>query len=92
MDEPSTAAGIMGANVFGPEGERLGQIEDIHFDVVDWKILAVMIGHGGFMGLGEEVDPLDWRLLRWDAELEGYVTGVPLDDEGDAAPAGLAPA
>lgn len=91
MDQPATATAILGAAVFDAEGERLGQIEDLHFDLVDFRILAAVVGHGGFMGLGEAQDPIDWRLLRWDDGLGGYVSGVTLsDDDPDQAPPGPA--
>ena len=93
MDQPATASAILGAAVFDAEGERLGQIEDLHFDLVEFRILAAVVGHGGFMGLGEERDPLDWRLLRWDDGLGGYVTGIALsDDEPDGIVPGPGPA
>lgn len=93
MDEPVTTADVIGAPVFGAEGERIGQIDELIFELVNYRITAAVIGHGGFMGLGESHDPLPWEMLRWDGGLGGYVTGVPIEEDGDEAlaPGPMAP-
>ena len=92
MDAPVTTKLIIGAAVFGADREQVGVIEELLIDPLSGRIAGAGVAHGGFFGLGESEDPVPWDLLRWDGELEGYVTGVPLDDDAEAGPVTLSPA
>ncbi len=43
---------LMEANVIGAEGESIGNVEDVLIDQ-DGRIIAVVVGIGGFLGIGE---------------------------------------
>ena len=92
MDTPVTTRIIIGAPVFGPDRGQVGEIEELLIDPVQGRIVGAGVAHGGFMGLGESEEPVPWELLRWDGELGGYVTGVPIGEDEVAPPGGVAPA
>ncbi|MDX1655485.1 MAG: PRC-barrel domain-containing protein [Candidatus Competibacteraceae bacterium] len=59
------AGDLIGQEVFGLQGESLGEVRDI---VLDWqrgKIVYVAVAHGGLLGLGEELLPLPPELLSF---------------------------
>jgi sporulation protein YlmC with PRC-barrel domain len=45
------ASNFKGTDVMGPEGERIGTIDDILFSR-DGKVVAYVVGVGGFLGIG----------------------------------------
>ena len=92
MDAPVTTKVIIGAAVFGPDGVQVGSIEELLIDPLQGRIVGAGVAHGGFLGLGESEEPVAWELLRWDAELEGYVTGVPVENDAEPSDGPLAPA
>src|SRR5262249_15972444 len=46
------AKDLMGAGVFGPDGKKVGNVEDLILDDQQ-KIAGVVVGVGGFLGIGE---------------------------------------
>lgn len=58
-----TVSKIMGYQVKNPNGETLGEIEDIVLDVSEDRIAYVVIAFGGFLGLGEELTPVPFSAL-----------------------------
>lgn len=46
------ASGLMGADVRGADGESIGSVDDLLLDT-DGQIQAVIIGIGGFLGVGQ---------------------------------------
>ena len=52
-----------GTNVLGPDNEKVGDVNDLLFDK-DGKILAVIIGVGGFLGIGEKDVALEMSALQ----------------------------
>jgi hypothetical protein len=87
-------SGLMGADVQGADGEDIGTVNDLLLDR-DGQILAVVVGVGGFLGIGEKDvaianDQLNFVLAQEAAAADG--AAAPAD--GTAAPAatGTAPA
>ena len=54
------AKDLMGAGVFGPDGKKVGNVEDLILDK-DQKITGVVVGVGGFLGIGEKRVGLTWQ-------------------------------
>ncbi|MBB3948810.1 PRC-barrel domain-containing protein [Aureimonas jatrophae] len=46
-------SGLMGAQVFGADSERIGEVTDLLLDR-EGRVIAVVVGIGGFLGLGEK--------------------------------------
>ena len=66
------ASNIIGESVYngaGDEAENIGDVNDIVFDA-DGNIQAVVIGVGGFLGLGEKHVAIEYDLVKW-AERDG---------------------
>ena len=47
------ASNLMGKSVLGPNNERIGDINDLVL-AQDGKVIAVVVGVGGFLGIGEK--------------------------------------
>jgi sporulation protein YlmC with PRC-barrel domain len=52
------ASKFKGTNVLGPNNEKVGDVSDVLFDK-DGKVLAVIVGVGGFLGIGEKDVAID---------------------------------
>jgi sporulation protein YlmC with PRC-barrel domain len=57
------ASKLIGASVRNDANERIGEINEIILDK-DGKVAAVVIGVGGFLGIGEREVALDFKSLR----------------------------
>ena len=57
---------FMGTDVMGAKNERIGDVKDMLFDK-DGKINAVLVGVGGFLGIGEKNVAIDFKSFQWDA-------------------------
>lgn len=58
------ATSYLGKNVFGPDGEHIGDINDIVVDPRPGASALVVIGVGGFLGLGEKDVAMPLSSLR----------------------------
>jgi len=57
------ASYLIGANVTNMANETVGEINDLVLDK-DGKIVAVVVGVGGFLGIGEREVALDYKSLN----------------------------
>jgi len=53
---------LIGADVRSPKDERLGEIEDIVSS--NGKLTHVLVAHGGFLGIGQDLVAIPWKHLR----------------------------
>jgi hypothetical protein len=53
----------MGTDVLGPNNEKVGDVNDVVFDK-SGKIAAVVVGVGGFLGIGEKDVALDMNAFQ----------------------------
>ena len=70
------ASNVEGTDVYGPEGEKLGTIDDILIDKVSGKAIYAIMSFGGFLGIGAKYHPLPWARLRYDRDKGGYLVDV----------------
>ncbi|WP_028605612.1 PRC-barrel domain-containing protein [Ottowia thiooxydans] len=70
---------VQGTNVYNPEGEKLGSIENLQIDKLSGKVRYAVMEFGGFLGMGTDVYPLPWETLKYDTGLGGYVVGLTKD-------------
>ena len=54
---------LMGAKVFGRDGEEVGAVEDLILDEQQ-KITGVVVGVGGFLGIGKKEVGLNWEQAK----------------------------
>ncbi|MFK4655139.1 hypothetical protein ABIF97_005073 [Bradyrhizobium japonicum] len=76
MDRLIGSDKVEGTSVYGADRNKIGSIERVMIDKVSGKVSYVVLGFGGFLGLGNEHYPLPWQSLKYDTELGGYVTGI----------------
>jgi|GEM_PF-378060 len=59
-----SAAALIGAEVKDHLGVTLGTVEDLMLDESTGSIRLVVLAFGGFLGLGERLHPIPWRLIH----------------------------
>ncbi|MET0182766.1 MAG: PRC-barrel domain-containing protein [Caulobacterales bacterium] len=74
-----TASRVKDTPVYGPGGDRIGEIEDLSIDKTSGQIRYALLYFGGFLGIGEKFHPLPWDVLKYDVGKGGYV--VPLTED-----------
>jgi sporulation protein YlmC with PRC-barrel domain len=82
------ASSLLGQTVYSPTDEDLGQINDLAFNEDDGRIVAVIVGVGGFLGIGEKNVAVSYDAIVETTDAEGNMRLV-LDTnvaELDAAP------
>jgi hypothetical protein len=82
------ASSLIGASVYNSADENLGDINDVVFNE-DGSIKAVVIGVGGFLGIGEKSVAVAFSQLNKSKDANGndkFVLGI-TREELDAAPA-----
>ncbi|MDT7934480.1 MAG: PRC-barrel domain-containing protein [Sphingomonadaceae bacterium] len=71
------AAKVAGTAVYNADGDRLGTIERVLINKLSGKVAFVVLGSGGFLGLGERYTPLPWHVLTYDESRGGYNIDLP---------------
>ena len=67
------ASNVTGTNVYNPQGEHLGHVDDIVIGKRDGRVKYAILSIGGFLGIGEEYHPLPWPELDYSQDLNGFV-------------------
>jgi sporulation protein YlmC with PRC-barrel domain len=60
------AASLAGIAVVTRGGESIGTLTDLLLDAPRGRIAYAVVAQGGFMGLGERMQPIPWRALALD--------------------------
>lgn len=61
------ASKLVGVNVYGTDNKKIGDINDVLVDQ-DGNAKAVVIGVGGFLGMGEKDVAVPFKSLQWQEE------------------------
>jgi sporulation protein YlmC with PRC-barrel domain len=64
---------ILGTEVRNHADEQLGSIEDVVIDPESGDIAVAIVGHGGFLGMGEDYAAVPWSLLRTTPGFETFL-------------------
>ena len=64
---------IRGATVSARNGDDIGDIDRVMVDTARGQVPYVLVGRGGFLGMGEEWVPVPFQALSWSAGNEGFV-------------------
>jgi sporulation protein YlmC with PRC-barrel domain len=67
------AARVKGTDVYGSDGERIAQVEDVAIEKVGGEVAYAILSFGGFLGFGENYYPVPWSMLSYDPGRRGYV-------------------
>lgn len=71
--EGHLASNIMGEAVYngtGEEAERIGKVQDLVLDQ-EGEIQAIVVGVGGFLGIGQKEVALEYDLVEWAEQQDG---------------------
>jgi hypothetical protein len=66
---------ITGMTVTNPQGEKLGEIDDLLIDQ-SGALKYAILSHGGLLGIGDKLIPIPWRALKLDKEKGALVVNV----------------
>jgi sporulation protein YlmC with PRC-barrel domain len=78
---------VIGTNVKGPDGGKIGEVEDIVLDKQSNSILFAVVGFGGFLGMAEKYHPIPWSTLEYNEGENAYIVNF-TKEQLKAAPAG----
>ena len=67
---------VEGTAVYGPDGDKIGRIENLMIDKWTGKVAYAVLSFGGFLGMGHDHYPLPWSMLKYDEKLGGYRVNV----------------
>jgi sporulation protein YlmC with PRC-barrel domain len=56
---------ILGLDVENPQGENLGEIENLLIDMTAGRIASATLAFGGWLGFGENLAPVPWEALTF---------------------------
>jgi sporulation protein YlmC with PRC-barrel domain len=70
------ASRVEGTEVYNPEGDHLGQIDDLVIGKRDGEVKYAIMSFGGFLGIGKRFHPLPWSMLEYDPAQGGYVVAL----------------
>jgi hypothetical protein len=67
---------VEGTAVYGPDGAKIGTIENLMLDKRRGNVAYAVLSFGGFLGMGTDHYPLPWTMLKYDEELGGYIVNI----------------
>ena len=74
--EVMAASSFEGETVMNPQGDTLGEIEDIMLDVRSGRIAYAVLAAGGFLGLGEKYFAVPWHAFTMDTDRKAFILDV----------------
>ncbi len=85
MPSGADAKKLIGRNVKNPQDETVGEIESVYINA-DGKVDSVILGVGGFLGMGERLVRVAWKDLRISDNGEKVVINATKDQLKAMAP------
>jgi sporulation protein YlmC with PRC-barrel domain len=76
---------VEGTEVYGAGDKHIGSIKRLMIDKKSGQVAYVVMGFGGFLGLGEDTYTIPWGKLSYDTNLGGYRTDL-TEDQVKGAP------
>jgi sporulation protein YlmC with PRC-barrel domain len=70
---------VQGTAVYDGDGEKIGSIERVMIQKISGKVSYAVLSFGGFLGIGDDYYPLPWPSLKYNVDLGGYQTMVPIE-------------
>jgi hypothetical protein len=67
---------VIGSDVFNPQNENLGKIEDIVLDAGAGRIAYAVLSFGGFLGMGDKYFAIPWNAFRFNLSEKRAVLNV----------------
>lgn len=85
MPSGADAKKLIGRNVKNPQDQTVGEIESVYINA-DGKVDSVIVGVGGFLGMGERLVRVAWKDLRISDNGEKVVINATKDELKGMAP------
>jgi hypothetical protein len=70
---------VQGTAVYGPDEEKIGSIARVMIEKISGKVSYAVLSFGGFLGFGDDYYPIPWPSLKYNVDLGGYQTMVPIE-------------
>ena len=67
---------VEGTAVYGPDGDKIGRIENMMIDKWSGRVAYAVLSFGGFLGMGSDHYPLPWSMLKYDEKRGGYRVNI----------------
>jgi sporulation protein YlmC with PRC-barrel domain len=67
---------LIGMDVKNPQGEALGEVEELVLDPKDAKLKSVVISTGGVLGLGAKKVAVPWDQVKPATDEEAFIVGM----------------
>lgn len=74
--EIMAASSFEGETVVNPQGETIGEIEEIMLDVRGGRIAYAVLAVGGFLGVAEKYFAIPWHAFTMDTDNHRFVLDV----------------
>jgi sporulation protein YlmC with PRC-barrel domain len=68
---------IKGNRVVNPQGEDLGNIEELMIEMGAGRIAYAVLSFGGFLGLGDKYFAIPWEALSLNIDNKTFLLSVP---------------
>jgi hypothetical protein len=67
---------VEGTAVYGPDGDKIGSIENVMIEKRSGQVAYAVLSFGGFLGMGTDHYPLPWAALKYDEDMGGYIVNI----------------
>ncbi len=67
---------VEGTSVYGPDGDKIGSIENVMIEKLSGHVSYAVLSFGGFLGMGTDHYPLPWSMLKYDEDKGGYLVNI----------------
>src|SRR5262245_20314178 len=67
---------VHGTDVYGAGDEAIGKIDHLLIEKISGRVAYAVMSFGGFLGLAHSHYPIPWSALKYDTNLQGYLTGI----------------
>jgi len=67
---------VEGTKVFDESGQSIGTIKRLMIEKRSGRVAYAVSVFGGFLGMGDQEQPIPWDQLTYDTRMGGYRTGL----------------
>jgi sporulation protein YlmC with PRC-barrel domain len=71
-----SASTLAGDRVVNAMGEDIGKIDELMIDTISGRVAYAVLSFGGFLGMGDKLFAIPWRLLSLDEDSKTFQLNV----------------
>ena len=75
---------VEGTNVYDLNANKIGEIDHMMIEKFSGKVTYAVMSFGGLLGVAHSHYPIPWAALKYDVNVDGYVTGITAQQLKDA--------